>query len=291
MRSSRSVQVIRSSCFRQADPAVAADLLVIGAVSDDRLHIGGQVHDVPGGAGLYTALGARAISPDVTLWAPKPNPLPTKFKGLEPLRWIGPRIAPHDIPALEIEHHGGGRATLLRAGWGAIEHLAPDQLPDLGRYDIVHVAALGPTQKQLAFVQAIRRKSQALVSAGTYARETFGQTDGVRELISACDAFFLNANEAQALWGEAIPQVAQPGKRLFITEGDRGARVLTEQGQKYVPAVSVTEVDPTGAGDAFCGAVLAGLAAGQTAAQAGLAAVEIAGRNVSAVGPKNLLPD
>ncbi len=52
-------------------------------------------------------------------------------------------------------------------------------------------------------------------------------------------------------------------RAILMTEGHRGSRVLTREGEETVPAVKARAVvDPTGAGDAFAGATVAALARG-----------------------------
>lgn len=76
------------------------------------------------------------------------------------------------------------------------------------------------------------------------------------ELLSLTDWLVANEHEA-ALLGE----VAFAGTAV-VTRGDRGA-VLLRPGRpdRRVPALTVPVVDTTGAGDAFCGALAAGLLA------------------------------
>jgi ribokinase len=63
----------------------------------------------------------------------------------------------------------------------------------------------------------------------------------------------LVANETEAAQLGAVD-----GPLLVVTEGERGARV----GDRRIPSFPVDVVDPTGAGDAFCGTLAAALAAG-----------------------------
>jgi len=55
---------------------------------------------------------------------------------------------------------------------------------------------------------------------------------------------------------------------VVITMGRRGAVAVTSSGHLHVPAFPVTPLDPTSAGDAFCGAFAAALSAGQSLSQA-----------------------
>jgi ribokinase len=58
------------------------------------------------------------------------------------------------------------------------------------------------------------------------------------------------------------------GGTLIVTLGERGALVLDNQGQFYVPAVAIEAVDTTGAGDAFNAGLAVALAEGAPLLQA-----------------------
>ena len=57
----------------------------------------------------------------------------------------------------------------------------------------------------------------------------------------------------------------------------------------HIPGHVVTEIDPTGAGDTFCGATLAELARGVSPITAAERAVALAAQTVGALGPAALL--
>jgi ribokinase len=57
-------------------------------------------------------------------------------------------------------------------------------------------------------------------------------------------------------------------KGVVITMGSKGAVAVTPDDQYYIPAFPVTPVDPTGAGDAFCGSFAAALSEGKPVEQA-----------------------
>lgn len=62
-----------------------------------------------------------------------------------------------------------------------------------------------------------------------------------------------------------------------ITDGARGARRVTAEGEIHIPATPASVVDTTGAGDTFAGTYIGARAAGQTVDQAGrLAALRAA---------------
>ena len=49
----------------------------------------------------------------------------------------------------------------------------------------------------------------------------------------------------------------EPGKVLYVTLGAQGAYVIQGDASTLVPGMPATVLDPTGAGDTFCGATLA----------------------------------
>ena len=93
--------------------------------------------------------------------------------------------------------------------------------------------------------------------------------------------------EEAILAGKAIlSKGVQQG--VIITLGTRGVIAVTTENHWYNPAFHVTPIDPTGAGDAFCGAFAVALAEGQPIPQAlrfanaaGALAVTVAGAEPS----------
>jgi ribokinase len=118
------------------------------------------------------------------------------------------------------------------------------------------------------------------------------------KLLGLADPLVLNESEAADLAGSAIDGSADAqtiAKRLLatsrsvvITLGGDGAIVADSAGVTHVPAVRVPVVDTTGAGDAFAGALAAGLADGRdlaTSVAAGIAAGAAAVQHLGAQPP------
>jgi ribokinase len=268
---------------------------VVGAASLDTLHFAGQTVHAAGGAGLYTALAARQSGAATALFAPRPEPMPAELQPVaDRLDWLGPVIDPAQLPRLEIEHYGGGQARLVAASWEAETILTPQLLPEVAwQVDFVHIAALSSAERQLAFLETLRARrgeqTHPRFSVGTYARLVYGDPAGVRRLFELADLFFMNENEATGLFGSVAQAHTRPEALLFVTLGEAGALVITGDQVTHIAGQPVLELDPTGAGDTFCGATLAGLAWGDTALEAAEKAVSLAAQTVSAAGPAALL--
>ncbi len=269
------------------------DILVIGGASLDVLHLTNkQTVSTAGGAGLYTALAAARSRVHAGMFAPRPDPMPIELQpAADRLTWIGPGISPDQLPHFEIAHYGQGRAELVNAAWGGEMLLTPEMLPgDLLGARCVHVAALRNTDRQFNFAVACKSKG-VRVSAGTYGHICATEPDRVRALFNLVDLFFMNENEATLLFGSVEAARTQPGHILFITLSAHGAVVLQGDHATHVPGVPAIDLDPTGAGDTFCGATLAALARGDQPIMAAKSAVILAAEMIGAVGPTRLLSD
>ena len=71
------------------------------------------------------------------------------------------------------------------------------------------------------------------------------------------------------------PARSRDGMAVVVTMGEAGALVVDGDGETHVPAPRVDAIDTTGAGDAFCGSLAAGLARGRSLVDAVSRAVRI----------------
>ncbi len=91
-------------------------ILIIGGASLDKLQ--GVEDLVAGGAGMYTAISAHRSGGKVTLYAPRPEPLPNALVAVnERLTWLGPGIAQENFAHFEI-HYEDDRANYVKAEFG-----------------------------------------------------------------------------------------------------------------------------------------------------------------------------
>lgn len=111
-------------------------------------------------------------------------------------------------------------------------------------------------------------------------------------LVSAADLLLPSGEELERAAGvdgeaEAVSRLFERGvKEIVLKRGALGASYFSQDGTRLdVPAFSVEEVDPTGAGDCFGGAYVASRRLGMTPHQALTYAAAAGARNVTRLGP------
>jgi sugar/nucleoside kinase (ribokinase family) len=267
-----------------------AQLTIIGGASIDTLHLDAGEVTTAGGAGLYTALAARRAGSAVTMVAPKPVPTPVELAAAAAvLDWRGPEAKPGDLPHFDISYDGSGRRTLNIDRLGREGNLDPRRtIADLPA-GLVYVVPLTDPRLQLEFVRQLKAKGR-WVGCGTYPCGAREKNEIVREAFDLADAFFCNEEEAEILFGTSAP-TTRAGKFLFVTCGSRGVRIAQGEHVTEIDAVAAIELDPTGAGDAFCGGTLAALANGRHPVEAARSGAAIAAQSVTSIGIDGLLSD
>jgi sulfide:quinone oxidoreductase len=167
---------------------------------------------------------------------------------------------------------GGDRTILVHAGAGAhIDHdetAALEQLRPRWLYVASMRGTAGPFFEQLAQRAEAGHMRLALNPGGTQVRRG---TAGLRAALEVCDVLLVNDEEAGVLLGDGHHPPAEQARRLaelvrgvvVVTAGGGGAVAVDHDGRLHrVAAVPVTPVCTLGAGDAFGGTLVAGLAAG-----------------------------
>ena len=93
-----------------------------------------------------------------------------------------------------------------------------------------------------------------------------------KELLQLVDVIIPNEHEMKLLGGPNV-LLKHGVKTIIVTQGARGALMITDNGETQIPPFNVDPVDSTGAGDAFCGMLAARLAIGESMQNALRAAV------------------
>lgn len=256
------------------------DLIVLGsfAVDDIVLADGTTRLGEAGGAMLYAALGAALWGVRVGVAGPVGDDYPRAAldalrarhvdgTGLRPLGRHGLRV--------RLRYGATGRHLLRLPGSPNLAEAAASaaDIPDAWwSAPAVHVAPM-PLSRQRALVVALRRCGcTAMLSVDPHTPVTAATLDVWGLVLGHTDVFFVGEADLQAHAPDAEPDrwlVALAGGRLAHVVGKRGEAggtwldVRTGRRFAWRPAGGGTLVDPTGAGDALAGGVLAGLTRGE----------------------------
>ena len=218
----------------------------------------------------------------------------------------GVAIDPQAHTAVYFVRHGpdGHVFSYLRAG-SAASRMRPEDLPIALIREARYVYASGismaisasAADSVLAAFEAARAAG-AKVSFDSNLRLKLWPLPRARALIGAAagmaDYFFPSIEDAHALSGldEADAMVDWAHRlgagAVFLKLGAKGAMASDGARREHIPGWNVRAVDATGAGDCFCGAALARLAAGDSiwdAARYANAAAALATTGFGAVAP------
>ena len=190
--------------------------------------------------------------------------------------------------------------SYLRAG-SAASRLAPTDLPDfIESARFVHASgiSLAISASAANAVLAAFRKAKGEIAFDSNLRLKLWPLERAREMIAAAaamaDYFFPSIEDARALSGKSDVDAnlawahALGAKTVFLKLGAEGVVVSDGATRELIPGIEVQALDATGAGDCFCGATLARLAAGDSiwdAARYANAAAALATTGFGAVDP------
>ena len=270
-----------------------ADLLVIGSPSLDTIHVGGQTFHTVGGAGMYAAMAARRAGASVSLFGARPDVVPAVMQDFASrlAAWMGPVVPLENIPRFEIAHDGA-EAHYIHQSIQSETAIDPDMLPeDLSLYDVVHITAMGDPEAQMVLLGACQERNARCISMGTGIVNAQTKPEATRKLVEQADIFFMNEKEARAIFGSLENVHARAGQILYITRAEKGALVVLGKHRATIPAYPAQLVDPTGAGETFCGAALAYLIQGHHPVMGGMKAAYLAAREVEAISATFLLQE
>jgi len=268
-------------------------LLVIGSPSLDMIHIDGKTHHQMGGAGMYMSMAAKRAGVQVSMFGPKPEPMPEALQPLNErlVQWMGPLIEPELVPRFEISHDGDV-ADYLVANLESEQKVDPTSFPqDLSMYDGIHITAMGDAEVQRVFMDLCLERGAKFISIGTWRHNVSEQAEITRYLIKNSHASFMNEEEAITLFGSIDAAAVHTRHTLFITLAEKGALVVQGEHRTHVPAIEIKAKDPTGAGESFCGSAVANLLLGEHPVKAAMRAVLLAAEKIEGVGPEALLLD
>lgn len=148
------------------------------------------------------------------------------------------------------------------------------------------------TQNETNAQQAAAETAKQLGLRVVYAAAPFDAV-AVQSVLPFVDLLVLNQVEAEQLENALGQPVHALGvSDVVVTLGSEGCLWLAGSGQEtHVPAVPVTPVDTTGAGDTFTGYLVAGLDRGMPMLQALNLATQAAALMVTRLGTADVIPD
>jgi sugar/nucleoside kinase (ribokinase family) len=114
-------------------------------------------------------------------------------------------------------------------------------------------------------------------------------------VIERASLIFPSKTEAMMFTGAATDDEgcriwANQGKTVVLKNGEQGCRIFTKDEVIDVPSFKVKEVDPTGAGDTFCGAFMTALNENKSLAECGRFANAAGAMSVRSQGPMEGAP-
>jgi ribokinase len=129
------------------------------------------------------------------------------------------------------------------------------------RVDTLPPASVVLLQFEVPMPTVVRAAQLARAAGATVVVNPAPAAELPDELVAAADVIVPNEHEVERAGG--VPSLLRRGAgAVVVTRGAAGAEVVTAEGTVHQPAFPVEPVDTTAAGDTFCGALCARLAAG-----------------------------
>jgi sugar/nucleoside kinase (ribokinase family) len=279
---------------------MAPRVAVIGYLSIDTISTPSHcVVEIPGGGALYSALAARSVGAAVTLFASVGEDYPTDTLALINRVGIETSFMKRGAVATrraKIEHliDGARVSSHYRdpRWWEATEALVPPLPSALDSFDTVVINAVPPS----ILHEALSRAACTGVTTVVDTNEVFALAgrDAILADLAGMSLFAASREETRILCPRmdddaAAHDLASRGPVVVQKRGAQGIFVAhSHHRAESFPAVSVALVDPTGAGDAFVGALAASLSGPAPIQDAIRTALSIAARTASAFGPRAL---
>jgi sugar/nucleoside kinase (ribokinase family)/fructoselysine-6-P-deglycase FrlB-like protein len=254
-----------------------------------------------GGNAIWAALGARLWESSVGIVTRRGDDLPEA--ALDELRSLGialDGVVPVDGPTVRnwvVYETDGSRHWLYRTPTDRYREVAvrASDLPATwSESRVVHVASMSIDAAEAVVGELRRRGTRANVILDTHEDYAGRVRDRLLTLAAAVDVFAPSRDELADLLGYDDPERAlgelrtTVGGAIVVKLGADGCLVADGRQTEHIPAAEASVVDVTGAGDAFCGGLAAGLAAGLGVADAARRGAESAAKAISVFGSTSL---
>jgi sugar/nucleoside kinase (ribokinase family) len=246
----------------------AAPVLIVGSMAFDDLELpSANEKNVVGGSATYAAFSAALFAP-VQIVAVVGSDFPEST--LNELTTRGVDVAGVERAAGNTFRWAGRYAANLasRTTLDTQLNVFADFRPKLpAAYTNTPFVMLGNIHPALQLEVLAQAKKPRLVAADTMNFWIEGERKVLGEVLSKIDLLIINDEELRQLAEDhnvkrAAKRVLGMGpKRLVVKRGECGAMLFDDHGCFFAPAYPLeNEVDPTGAGDTFAGALMGYLA-------------------------------
>jgi sugar/nucleoside kinase (ribokinase family) len=246
----------------------ANSLLIVGSVAFDDLELpSGVFPNVIGGAATYAATAASLFAP-VQVVAVVGQDFPES---------VLTELSARGVDTTGIERREGrtfrwagryadnlGSRTTLDTQLNVFADFRP-RLPEA--YCSTPFVMLGNIQPALQLEVLAQARAPRLVAADTMNFWISGERAALNQVLAKIDVLVINDEELRQLAEDhnikraARAVLAMGPKRLIVKRGEYGALLFDGASTFFAPAYPLeNEVDPTGAGDTFAGALLGYLA-------------------------------
>ena len=253
-----------------------ADIILASVLMDDLIHQGiKQKENVLGGAGLYALAGAALFSKVPILvtgvgkdFSEKIGPWFDKNN----LSKNGLRFEPHYTPRNNIDYRNANfrveRALFGEDHFKIFEPSAEDLKKVLNYARGIYIFRNLDRhfwERIEEFLKKYKFKILWEISSDCCKYE---KQDELFKLLNFVNGFSLNLEEAKLIFNfsteEDIIKALQelPVEVVFLRAGARGSYTITSQQTHFIPSLKTKLVDNTGAGNAYSGAALVGMAKG-----------------------------
>ncbi|UCC98237.1 MAG: ribokinase [Phycisphaerales bacterium] len=257
----------------------------------------------PGGKGANQAVAAAKLGADVHFVAKLGRDVFAaqslnnfRAEGVKTEYVLQTENAPSGVALITVDHAGD---NVIVVAPGANRKLSPQDVEEARSVIISSGAVVAQLEVPLETVGSAARLAN---SAGVpFILDPAPAQKLSPELLGMVDVLTPNETEAAILTGmevtsedtarAAARELLECGvKAVIVTMGAQGFLAATRESTGFVPAVKVDAVDTTAAGDAFTGALAAGLAQGRALSDAALFANYVAALSATKMGAQSSMP-
>lgn len=237
----------------------------------------------PGGAAYYSMIGAVNFSPNIGIVAKIGDDFERKIledRGVD-ARGVK-QISGKSCRFIAIQHEDNTREVIAERG--VAETVDPKIMPrDYLSAQFIHLATQLP-EHALIWLEYLR--GHPAISVDTFEDFVELYPEESKKMLDLAGMIFINLTEYKAL---GLTEHSYPHKPVVLKLGKDGVIYRSPKETISIPALKVTTVETSGAGDVLAGAFLTLLSLGVSTATALEKATHLASQSVTQFGVEHLL--